>query len=264
MTRTSQFDLTTIRDSAFPVADDDFAREIQQLDRILSESVLQDLITRLDREQVSRAYTSPNELRHQVRVDLARTFRWIDSHDIGLIVLDEPTNDLDVETLELLEQRLVDFSGTVLLVSHDRAFLNNVVTSTIAVQDGQAREYVGGYDDWLRQRPTPQSKNMTSEKGAKSAASNSRRSANSTTAVAEFRQPARKLKFKEQQELASLPQLIEQLELQIASLHAEMAKPEHYQKSRERLAAADARLKELESQLAQAFNRWEELEALAN
>jgi len=158
----------------------------------------------------------------------------------------------------------VEFSGTVLLVSHDRAFLNNVVASTIAVQDGQAREYVGGYDDWLRQRPTPQSKNLTNDKATKNKASNSQRSANSTTVVAEVRQPARKLKFKEQQELASLPQLIEQLELQIANLHEEMAKPEHYQKSREQLAAVNAQLKELESQLARAFSRWEELESLTN
>ena len=80
---------------------------------------------------------------------MARLF----SKPANVIVLDEPTNDLDTETLELLEERLVEFAGTLLLVSHDRAFLNNVVTSTIVFEAGEVREYVGGYDDWLRQRP---------------------------------------------------------------------------------------------------------------
>lgn len=143
------------------------------------------------------------------RVLLARLF----AKPANVIVLDEPTNDLDSETLELLEERLVDYSGTVLLVSHDRAFLNNVVTSTIVFDpdgDSTVKEYVGGYDDWIRQRSKQFTAALCEQEKTKQPASNST-----------VRRP--KLSFKEQQELAALPAVIERLEVEIAQIHATMA-----------------------------------------
>jgi ABC transport system ATP-binding/permease protein len=172
----------------------------------------------------------------------------------NVIVLDEPTNDLDAETLELLEERLVEFAGTVLLVSHDREFLNNVVTSTIVFEEGGVREYFGGYDDWLRQRkPT-----TTPRPSDGSAARTQER-------IASERPPAskRKLGFKERQELDALPARIEQFEAEIAALHCEMAEPQFYQQPGAQIAAEQARLKQLEYELATAYQRWEELEQLA-
>src|SRR6478672_3332349 len=131
------------------------------------------------------------------RVLLARLF----TKPANVIVLDEPTNDLDTETLELLEDRLVNFTGTVLLVSHDRAFLNNVVTSTIVFEQDGAREYFGGYDDWVRQR-----KPITAPRSdAKPAARTF-----SKTAIEPPSDAKRKLTFKERKELEALPQQIEQ------------------------------------------------------
>ena len=109
---------------------------------------LQDFLFRPERARTPVKFLSGGE---RNRLLLAKLF----AKPANVIVLDEPTNDLDTETLELLEERLVEFDGTVLLVSHDRAFLNNVVTSTIVFEEGGVREYVGGYDDWLRQRPVP-------------------------------------------------------------------------------------------------------------
>ncbi len=169
----------------------------------------------------------------------------------NVIVLDEPTNDLDTETLELLEERLVDFAGTVLLVSHDRTFLNNVVTSTIVFEEGGAREYFGGYDDWLRQRKTAPA---TREKGT-AAARTSRRSTSEGPAAGK-----RKLTFKERQELDALPGKIEAYDAEIAALHLEMAEPQFYQQPGTQIAAEQARLKQLEEHLAAAYQRWEDLE----
>ncbi|MFO0901228.1 MAG: ATP-binding cassette domain-containing protein [Pirellulales bacterium] len=168
----------------------------------------------------------------------------------NVIVLDEPTNDLDMETLEMLEERLVEFSGTVLLVSHDRTFLNNVVTSTIVFEEDGVREYVGGYDDWLRQRKPPAVK-RPAEAPSQRPAPQSRSQA---TAV------KRKLSFKEQRELESLPATIEKCEAAIAELHQAMAAPTFYQQPGPQIAAEQARLKELEEQLANAYERWEALE----
>jgi ATP-binding cassette subfamily F protein uup len=171
----------------------------------------------------------------------------------NVIVLDEPTNDLDTETLELLEERLVEFAGTVLLVSHDRMFLNNVVTSTIVFEESGVREYFGGYDDWLRQRkvaPSRAAHEVTNRAAA-------RRAAEETSPV------KRRLSFKEKQELDALPGRIEEFDAQIAALHREMAEPQFYQQSGAQIAAEQARLKSLEEQLASAYSRWEELEQLA-
>jgi ATP-binding cassette subfamily F protein uup len=166
----------------------------------------------------------------------------------NVIVLDEPTNDLDMETLEMLEERLVEFSGTVLLVSHDRTFLNNVVTSTIVFDDGCVSEFVGGYDDWLRQRKPP------AKRSAETPSQRPAQQANQATAV------KRKLSFKEQRELDSLPATIEKCESAIAELHQAMAAPTFYQQPGPQIAAEQARLKELEDQLATAYERWESLE----
>jgi ATP-binding cassette subfamily F protein uup len=194
------------------------------------------------------------------RVLLARHF----AKPANLIVLDEPTNDLDAETLEMLEERLVDFAGTVLVVSHDRAFLDNVVTSTLVFEpagDGacHVKEYVGGYTDWLRQRPEP------GTPGAASPAGRPR----STTAPQPERSvdpaaPKKKRSFKEQRELDGLPAVIDELETAIAALHAAMAEPEYFRQPGDLLARDQARLCELEARLAAAFARWEELEAGAS
>jgi len=169
----------------------------------------------------------------------------------NVIVLDEPTNDLDTETLELLEDRLVNFSGTVLLVSHDRAFLNNVVTSTIVFEEGGVREYFGGYDDWVRQRKPIAAKQSSEVSVARTRPSK---------AVERATGGKRKLTFKERKELDSLPELIEKCEAEIAELHREMAEPQFYQQSGPQIAAEQARLKQLEEQLAAAYHLWEELE----
>ncbi len=185
------------------------------------------------------------------RLLLARLF----AKPANVIVLDEPTNDLDAETLELLEERLVEFAGTVLLVSHDRAFLNNVVTSTIVFEDGGVREYVGGYDDWLQQRKLVATTPRVSKPEV--ARTPPRR-------VSEGTEPAkRRLSYSERRELDALPTTIEQCEAQIADLHRAMAEPQFYQQPGPQIAAEQARLVQLEEQLAAAYQRWEELEQLA-
>jgi ATP-binding cassette subfamily F protein uup len=172
----------------------------------------------------------------------------------NVIVLDEPTNDLDTETLELLEDRLVNFAGTVLLVSHDRAFLNNVVTSTIVFEEQGVREYFGGYDDWVRQRK-PMAAPRSSERSAARTPSKSVSDPQSES--------KRKLTFKERKELEGLPGKIEQYDAEIAALHREMSAPQFYQQPGTQIAAEQARLQQLEEQLAVAYQRWEELEQLA-
>lgn len=200
-----------------------------------------------DRARTEVRYLSGGE---RNRILLAKLF----AKPANVIVLDEPTNDLDTETLELLESRLVEFSGTILLVSHDREFLNNVVTSTIVFEPSGVREYVGGYDDWLRQRPE------TASEPPKKTDTAPKKSQPSKTAESSGK---RKLKFKEKQELESLPATIEQLETRLGDLQQEMAKPNFYQQGGDKITAATAQLKELESQLATAYHRWEELEQFA-
>ncbi len=170
-----------------------------------------------------------------------------------MIVLDEPTNDLDTETLELLEDRLVEFAGTLLVVSHDREFLNNVVTSTIVFEADGVREYVGGYDDWLRQRKPLAPLNASEPSGSRPP-----RRADASTA-----EGPRKLSFKERRELDALPAAIENLETAIAELHRQMAEPQFYQQPGTQIAAEQLRLKQLEEQLTSAYERWEQLEPLA-
>lgn len=180
------------------------------------------------------------------RLLLAKLF----TRPANVLVMDEPTNDLDVETLELLEERLVAFTGTLLLVSHDRAFLNNVVTATLVVgSDGKIDEYVGGYDDMVRQHSVspPQTTGKVERKGQK------------TEAVQKKR--AVKLTFKEERDLEALPKQIEELESEQERLHAEMGAPDYYQRGGDYIAAAKTRLDAIEAELTDAYIRWEELES---
>ena len=180
------------------------------------------------------------------RLLLARLF----AQPANLLVLDEPTNDLDVETLDLLEELLLDFSGTVLLVSHDRDFLNQVVTRSF-VFEGQARvnEYVGGYDDWLRQ------KEAVGLKADLRTAPAGRPSGRQSSAA-----PAR-MGYKDKRELDALPGLIERLESEQASLIAKIASAGFYQGAKADILAVQARMAALQRELADAYGRWEALEA---
>jgi ATP-binding cassette subfamily F protein uup len=180
------------------------------------------------------------------RLLLARLF----TRPANVLVLDEPTNDLDLETLELLEAQLVEFPGTLLLVSHDRAFLDNVVTSTLAFEgNGVVSEYVGGYEDWLRQRPA--------ETPAE------------TTPQTEPAPPARgtpdrsRLSYKERKLLEQMPATIEALEQEQRQLNEAMAAPEFYKEGSEKIKDVLARLGALEAEIHEAYARWHELESRA-
>ncbi len=180
------------------------------------------------------------------RLLLARLF----ARPSNVLVLDEPTNDLDVETLELLEQLLVEYAGTVLLVSHDRAFLNNVVTSTLVFEGGgKVAEYVGGYDDWLRQRP--ELRQLPAEAARQPA--QEKLSSRRTTPT--------KLSYKDQRELETLPLRIEELEAEQARLHERLADPQLYQGHGARVAELRSELDRIEGELEDAYARWEALEA---
>jgi ATP-binding cassette subfamily F protein uup len=210
---------------------------------------LQDFLFSPERARTEVRFLSGGE-RH--RVLLAKLF----TQPANVIVLDEPTNDLDAETLELLEQRLVEFAGTILMVSHDREFLNNVATSVIAYEDGGVREYVGGYDDWLRQRPAARPKDLAPSRAATLKTAPPRQEAPPEAAAAS----PRRRSYKEQRELDLLPATIEKLEADIASLHDQVASPTFYKQPAAEIAATQRRLKDCEAQLTAAFQRWEELE----
>jgi len=168
------------------------------------------------------------------------------------IVLDEPTNDLDLETLELLEQLLVDYDGTLLLVSHDREFLDRVVTGSLVFEaPGQVREYVGGYEDWLQQRPAPQSPPPQIEAVESSTAKPKRKS-----------ERPRKFRNREQRELEELPGQLEQLEQDHVKLAERLADPKTYQETPDEIPKLQEASRTIESQMEIAFARWEELEAL--
>ncbi len=169
----------------------------------------------------------------------------------NILVMDEPTNDLDAETLDLLEDLLQEYSGTLLLVSHDREFLNNVVSSTLVLTgDGTVRDYIGGYDDWLSQSATetaaatPLVPKTTQDKAKRQA------------------ERSRKLSFKDERELEALPERIAALEEEQAGLHARLSDPDFYKNAGSETAVINARLAELEQELESAFLRWDELESL--
>jgi ATP-binding cassette subfamily F protein uup len=169
----------------------------------------------------------------------------------NVLVMDEPTNDLDIETMELLENLLVEYPGTLLLVSHDREFLNNVVTSTLVLEsEGRVKEYAGGYDDWLRQRPLE----SVSEKPAPSK--------ERTKPVVPPKERPRRLTYAEQRELDALPERIAELESQLSDLHQTMADPAFYRRDSAEIIATTARVQALEKTLAETYERWEVLETL--
>lgn len=179
------------------------------------------------------------------RVLLAQLF----SRPANLLVMDEPTNDLDLETLELLEDMLVNFDGTLLLVSHDRTFMDNVITSVFSFEgQGQVDEYVGGYRDWLRQRPS-ETATKTDSKLVKQKAKVSRRK--------------KDLNYKERRELEGLPALIETLETRQAEVNDSISSADFYQKDKETIAGTLEELKKLEASLEEYYARWDELEARA-
>jgi ATP-binding cassette subfamily F protein uup len=182
----------------------------------------------------------------------------------NVLVLDEPTNDLDLETLELLEEQLLEWPGTLLLVSHDRRFLDNVVTSTIAHEgDGRWQEYVGGYTDYERQRPAPAARMATAASAASAAPSapNAPNAPNAPSALSAASAPRRKLSFKEQRELASLPDRITTLEEEQRTLEARATAADFY---KEGAAIRDvlARLEAVGNELHVAYERWLELESI--
>jgi ATP-binding cassette subfamily F protein uup len=183
------------------------------------------------------------------RVILAKLF----TRPANLLILDEPTNDLDIETLEVLEQKLCDYSGTLIIVSHDRQFLDNVVTSTIVFEEnGKIQEYVGGYSDWLRQghELAVTDNPLTAEKKKRDAAERRRRG-NSL-----------KLSYKDQRELDRLPEEIEVIEKNISELQALVAAPEFYAQDKATVQGKLAELEEAESHLEQRVERWGELESM--
>jgi len=183
------------------------------------------------------------------RLLLARLF----AQPSNLLVMDEPTNDLDVETLELLEELLADYAGTLLLVSHDRDFLDNVVTSTLVMEgEGRVGEYVGGYTDWLRQRPA-------------GTAEPARETARATVApapvVAEVPAAKRKLSYKDARELEQLPARIDALEARLADMSAAMNDPAFYQRDSAAVTAHTQAMAAVQAELDAAYARWQELDA---
>jgi ATP-binding cassette subfamily F protein uup len=167
----------------------------------------------------------------------------------NVLVMDEPTNDLDMETLELLEELLMEYSATLLLVSHDREFLNNVVTSTLVVgPDGMVEEFVGGYDDWLRQRTD-----------TAPVASPSQRETPARPRLPQERK--QKLNFKEERELEGIPGRIATLEEEQSTIHERLSDPEFYRSAGSEVALMNSRLAEIEAELETILARWEELEA---
>jgi ATP-binding cassette subfamily F protein uup len=192
------------------------------------------------------------------RLLLARLF----ARPANLVVLDEPTNDLDIESLELLEQKLQDYTGTLLLVSHDRRFLDNVITQTLAPEGtGLWREYVGGYSDWLRQRPKPTASDASASKAA-TPKRDAPAGPSSIPATTSAGKPRTKLSYKEQRELDCLPQEIEALEREQADLTARMSTPDYHRQDGQQLRTDSKRLEEIEGLLLSKFARWEALEEL--
>ena len=204
-------------------------------------SYLQDFLFSPDRCHTPVAVLSGGE---RNRLLLAKLF----SKPANLLVLDEPTNDLDMDTLELLEDLLVGYSGTVLLVSHDRHFLDQVVTSTLVFEgNGAVNEYIGGYADWLRQRQPSETLSVRAVNGR-------------ATTRARPAHSGGKLGYLQQRELEQLPGKIEQLEAQVAELHSRMTEQEFYRLPGETIVAERQRLASLEADLQDAYRRWEALE----
>ena len=212
---------------------------------------LQDFLFTPDRARAPITKLSGGE---RNRLLLAKLF----AQPSNLLVMDEPTNDLDVETLELLEELLADYNGTLLIVSHDRAFLDNVVTSTLVLEGGGVvREYVGGYSDWLRQRMSAVSNSTPGRAEA------IRVAAAAPAAVASTSASKRKLSYKDARELDQLPARIEALEKRIAAITGLMSSPSFYEGEGGAIAATTAELADVQRELELVYRRWEELEGSA-
>jgi ATP-binding cassette subfamily F protein uup len=223
---------------------------------------LQDFLFSPDRAHTLAGFLSGGE---RNRLLLAKMM----SKPSNVLVLDEPTNDLDAETLELLEDVLPAFGGTVFLVSHDRAFLNNVATSLIVFEgDGRLGEYDGGYDDWIRVRDQrlEAAQRQTEKPAGKSAAVSvsggaaSGSSAAVVPAAPAAAAPKRRLSFKEQRELEDLPERIAGLEQRQKELNVEMAAPGFFQSGGTRIAAVTTELAKVSDELLHCYERWELLE----
>ena len=205
---------------------------------------LRDFLFSSDRAKVSVKALSGGE---RNRLLLAKLF----TKPANLLVLDEPTNDLDSDTLELLESLLVEYQGTLIIVSHDRSFLNNVITSSLVFEEDGINEYVGGYDDWLRQR-----KDLLNANNSKSAKLNSNQQVQSKKI-----QAAIKLSYKEQRELDELPNKIETLEKQQSAIEAVIADPEFYQQEQKIINDKLAELETVNQKLEVVYARWDALES---
>jgi ATP-binding cassette subfamily F protein uup len=190
----------------------------------------------------------------QNRAVLARLF----SKPANLLVLDEPTNDLDIETLELLEEILLTFDGTVLLVSHDREFMDNVVTSLLVVEgNGVVSEHAGGYSDWLRRGGR-----LVESSGAHASDTPEAPIATPAPAIPAAQvQKKKKLSYKDQRELEAMPALIESLEQRQQELEQTMAEPDFYQREHSQVQDVIGRLAAVQEELEAAFERWAELDA---
>ena len=205
---------------------------------------LQDFLFTPERARRPARFLSGGE---RNRLLLAKLFK----RPANLFVLDEPTNDLDAETLELLEELICNHPATLLLVSHDRAFLNNVVTATLVVdEDGSVKEYAGGYDDYLRQ--SENSKTVEEKKPE---------SKPQPVASPEKPKPKAKLSYKEERELEQIPQQIEALEQEQTELQSAMSDPDFFKQSSDIITDASNRLQTIQSELERLLERWEELES---
>jgi ATP-binding cassette subfamily F protein uup len=225
---------------------------------------LQEFLFSPDRAHTLASFLSGGE---RNRLLLAK----IMSKPANVLVLDEPTNDLDAETLELLEDLLPQFSGTVFLVSHDRAFLNNVATSTIVFEgNAQVGEYDGGYDDWLRfrdQRSAAAIATAPRSSSATPAAPSNTASAAPATATAPATAPTpaaartKRLSFRDQRELDALPDRIAELESRQKELEQQLAAPGFFQSGSAKITEVTTELSRIAEELAHCFQRWEALES---
>lgn len=170
----------------------------------------------------------------------------------NLLILDEPTNDLDIETLEVLENLVIEYPGTILLVSHDRAFINNVATSSLVFENGTINEYIGGYDDWLRQRRSATQEAQATQASMDKSKSNKKSKEDKT-----------KLSYSQKIQLEKLPQEIEVLENELAEVETTLASPDLYNQSKEAVLKIQQKHTELQSTIEQKYAQWEELTALA-
>ena len=192
------------------------------------------------------------------RVLLAKLF----TKPANLLIMDEPTNDLDVETLELLEELLMNYDGTLLLVSHDRSFLDNVVTSVIAFEgEGSVKEYVGGYQDWIRQGGKFPTESTSQTNAAPTKKEKAKAAKESAVVVAK---PKAKLSYKLQREFENMPETIAKLESDIATLHAETSAADFYTGDADQVQKTLAKVSHKEEELEKAMERWLELEEMNN